>query len=147
MDKCHRLWEYSELSSEVEENIRKGMRREEAVHTAIDSCIERGILTDILLTEKGVVLHMLLTEYDEKKHLKNTFREGREEGMEVGMEAGERIGRERGRREKLEEQVQKKLIKGKTVSEIAEELEEERSVIEEMVSVLSADYHTCHRNL
>ncbi len=143
MDKCHRLWEYSELSSEVEENIRKGMRREEAVHTAIDSCIERGILTDILLTEKGVVLHMLLTEYDEKKHLKNTFREGREEGMEVG----ERIGRERGRREKLEEMVQKKLVKGKTVPEIAEELEEERSVIEEMVSVLSADYHTCHRNL
>ena len=143
MDKCHRLWEYSELSSEVEENIRKGMRREEAVHTAIDSCIERGILTDILLTEKGVVLHMLLTEYDEKKHLKNTFREGREEGME----AGERIGRERARREKLEEMVQKKLVEGKTVPEIAEELEEERSVIEEMVSVLSADYHTCHRNL
>ena len=29
-----------------------------------------GILTDILLAEKGVILHMLLTEYDEKKHLK-----------------------------------------------------------------------------
>ncbi len=72
MDKCHRLWEYSELSAEVEENIRKGM-----------------------------VTHMLLTEYDEKKHLKNTFREGREEGLE----AGEKIGREKGRQEKLEEMV------------------------------------------
>lgn len=139
MGKCHRLWEYSELSSEVEENIRKGMRREEAVHTAIDSCIERGILTDILLTEKGVVLHMLLTEYDEKKHLRNTFREGRE--------AGEKIGREMGRREKLKEMVEKKLARGKTVLEIAEELEEEIPVIEEMVSGLTADYHTCHRNL
>ena len=67
MDKCHRLWEYSELSCEVEENIGKGMRREEAVQTAIDTCIERGILKDILLAEKGMVLHMLLTEYDEKK--------------------------------------------------------------------------------
>lgn len=143
MGKCHRLWEYSELSSEVEENIRKGMRREEAVHTAIDSCIERGILTDILLTEKGVVLHMLLTEYDEKKHLRNTFREGREEGLE----AGEKIGREMGRREKLKEMVEKKLARGKTVLEIAEELEEEIPVIEEMVSGLTADYHTCHRNL
>ncbi len=139
MDKCHRLWEYSELSSEVEENIKKGMRREEAVHTAIDSCIERGILTDILLAEKGVVLHMLLTEYDEKKHLRNTFREGREEG--------EKIGREKGRQEKLKEMVQKKLAKGKIVLEIAEELEEEIPVIEEMVSGLTADYHTCHRNL
>lgn len=143
MDKCHRLWEYSELSSEVEENIRKGMRREEAVHTAIDNCIERGILTDILLAEKGVVLHMLLTEYDEKKHLRNTFREGREEGLE----AGEKIGREKGRQEKLKEMVEKKLAKGKTVLEIAEELEEELPVIEEMVSGLTADYHTCHRNL
>lgn len=143
MDKCHRLWEYSELSSEVEENIRKGMRREEAVHTAIDNCIERGILTDILLAEKGVVLHMLLTEYDEKKHLRNTFREGREEGLE----AGEKIGREKGRQEKLKEQVKKKLAKGKTVLEIAEELEEEIPIIEEMVSGLTADYHTCHRNL
>ncbi len=113
--------------------------REEAVHTAIDSCIERGILTDILLTEKGVVLHMLLTEYDEKKHLRNTFREGRE--------AGEKIGREMGRREKLKEMVEKKLARGKTVLEIAEELEEEIPVIEEMVSGLTADYHTCHRNL
>lgn len=117
--------------------------REEAVHTAIDSCIERGILTDILLTEKGVVLHMLLTEYDEKKHLRNTFREGREEGLE----AGEKIGREMGRREKLKEMVEKKLSRGKTVLEIAEELEEEIPVIEEMVSGLTADYHTCHRNL
>lgn len=36
---------------------------------------------DILLAEKTEVLHMLLTEYDERKHLKNTFREGREEGL------------------------------------------------------------------
>lgn len=147
MDKCHRLWEYSELSAEVEENIRKGMQRAQAVETAIDNCIDRGILADILLAEKGMVTHMLLTEYDEKKHLKNTFREGREEGLEAGLEAGEKIGREKGRQEKLEEMVQKKLAKGKTVSEIAEDLEEEEAVIEEMVSGLAAGHHTCHCNL
>lgn len=147
MDKCHRLWEYSELSAEVEENIRKGMQRAQAVETAIDNCIDRGILAEILLAEKGMVTHMLLTEYDEKKHLKNTFREGREEGLEAGLEAGEKIGREKGRQEKLEEMVQKKLAKGKTVSEIAEDLEEEEAVIEEMVSGLAAGHHTCHCNL
>ena len=129
MDKCHRLWEYSELSCEVEENIGKGMRREEAVQTAIDTCIERGILKDILLAEKGMVLHMLLTEYDEKKHLKNTFEEGRKEGLEEGMEQGRKQGRE----EKLREQVHKKLSRGKMLIEIAEELEEQISVIEQMI--------------
>ena len=73
-----------------------------------------GILADILLAEKGVILHMLLTEYDEKKHLKHTFEEGRED--------------------LLREQIFKKLAKGKPISEIAEELETNTSVIERIVS-------------
>lgn len=117
MEKCHRLWEYSEFSSEIEENIKKGMRREEAVHTAIDTCIEKGILKDILIKQKAEVLHMILTEYDEKKHFRTLFREGKEEGRE----------------ELLREQVKKKLDKGKTIAEIAEDLEEEISVIERMM--------------
>ena len=146
MERCHRLWEYAELSAEVEENIRKGMNREEAVHTAIDSCIERGILKDILLAEKGMVQHMLLTEYDEKRHLKHTFEEGRkeglEEGIEKGIEKGLREGLAKGRKEGLEEgreamlreMVQKKLSKGMTIPEIAEELEEEVFVIERIAA-------------
>ena len=117
MEKCHRLWEYSEFSSEIEENIKKGMRREEAIHTAIDTCIEKGILKDILIKQKAEVLHMILTEYDEKKHFRTLFREGKEEGRE----------------ELLRELVKKKLDKGKTIAEIAEDLEEEISVIERMM--------------
>lgn len=121
MEKCHRLWEYSEFSSEIEENIKKGMRREEAVHTAIDICIEKGILRDILIKQKAEVLHMLLTEYDEKKHYRTLFRQGRERGW---ME---------GREDCLRELINKKLDKGKTVPEIAEELEEEISVIQQLI--------------
>ena len=119
MEKCHRLWEYSEFSSEIEENIRSGMRREEAIHTAIDTCIERGILKDILIKQKAEVLHMILTEYDEKKHFKTLVREGREEH--------------------LREQIEKKLAKGKNAAEIAEELEEEISVIEKMIETPLSD--------
>ena len=54
-----------------------------------------------------MVLHMLLTEYDEKKHLKNTFEEGRKEGLEEG------IGK--GIEKKLIDQVNKKILKGKTI--------------------------------
>ncbi len=142
MEKCHRLWDYSEFSSEIEENIKKGMRREEAVHTAIDTCIEKGILRDILVKQKAEVLHMILTEYDEKKHFRTLFREGKEEGikegMEKGIEKGIEIGLTRGREENRRELVRKKLAKGKPVPAIAEELEEDVSVIEEIVNDLNA---------
>lgn len=126
MEKCRRLWEYAEFSSEIGENIRSGMDRKEAVETAMDACIEKGILKDILIREKAEVLHMLLTEYDEKKHLRNTYRKGKEEGLKEGLEKGLEL--------KLREQVQKKLARGKNAAEIAEELEEDIQVIEELIS-------------
>ena len=134
LEKCHRLWEYSEFSSEIEENIKSGMRRDEAVHTAIDTCIEKGILKDILIKQKAEVLHMILTEYDEKKHFRTLFREGKEEGIKEGMERGIEIGLSRGRDALLLEQVKKKLSRGKTLSEIAEELEEDIAVIEQVTA-------------
>ena len=110
LTKCHRLWEYSEFVSEIEENILLGKSREEAIQSAIDHCIEQDILTDILKTEKSEVLHMIfLTEYDEKKHLRNTFEEGRNS--------------------KLLEQIHKKLAKGKSPEVIAQELEEDIETI------------------
>ncbi len=132
MEKCHRLWEYSEFSAEIEENIISGMSREKAIHTAMDVCIEKGILKDILIKQKAEVLHMLLTEYDEKKHMRTLFREGREEGIAVGREEGITVGRN----DKLKEQIRKKLSKGKTIPEIAEELEEDIPVIEQIASEL-----------
>lgn len=127
MEKCHRLWEYSEFSSEIEENIKSGMRREEAVHTAIDTCIEKGILKDILMKQKAEVLHMILTEYDEKKHFRTLFREGKEEGIKEGRE------------ELLRELVKRKLDKGKSIPEIAEDLEEEIPVIRQLIEQWSKD--------
>ena len=64
---------------------------------------------------------MLLTEYDEKRRLKLTFEEGRKEGYTKGRE------------DKLKELVMKKYSKGKPIYQIAEDLEEEVSVIERMI--------------
>lgn len=58
------------------------------ISRAIDTCIKQNILADILIKCKNEVFHMLLTEYDEKLHLKNTREEGREEGKEIGKEIG-----------------------------------------------------------
>ncbi len=79
---------------------------------------------------------MLLTEYDEKKHLKNTFREGWEEGREQGREEG----REEGREDHLKELIEKKLSKGKNITKIAEELEEDIVVVEKLIS----ECRECH---
>ena len=56
---------------------------------------------------------IFLTEYDEKKHLRHTFEEGKEEGRE----------------DKLLEQIRKKRAKGRSVETIAEELEEDVKTI------------------
>lgn len=126
MEKCHRLWEYSEFVSEVKANIRAGMKRQEAIQSAIDCCIERDILTDILRTEKSEVLHMIfLTEYDERKHLKDTYEEGKEDGRKEG--------REEGREDKLVEMIHKKQVKGKSPEVIAAELEEDLETIHKLL--------------
>lgn len=97
-------------------------QREEAIQAAIDHCIERDILTDILQSEKSEVLHMIfLTEYDEKKHLRHTFEEGMKEGVSRGGEV------------KLMEQIRKKYSKGKSVEVIAEELEEEVETVQALL--------------
>ncbi len=64
---------------------------------------------------------MLLTEKKKKRHLKLTFEEGRKEGYTKGRE------------DKLKELVMKKYSKGKSIYQIAEDLEEEVSVIERMI--------------
>lgn len=88
MEKCRRLKEYSEFTSEIDDKINEGMSLSEAVGCAIDYCIEHDILKDILVRERAEVQKMLLTEYDEKKHFKMLLREGREEGIQEGREEG-----------------------------------------------------------
>lgn len=59
---------------------------------------------------------IFLTEYDENKHMRQLFKEGREEGRE----------------EILLEKIQKKLEKGKSIEQIAEELEESAGTVREL---------------
>jgi len=171
MKKCRRLWEYSEFVTEIEANLEAGLRRSEAVQTAIDRCIDRDILTDILKTEKSEVLHMIfLTEYDEKKHLRNVFKDGKEAGIAEGrlagiaegrlagiaegrltgiaegMAQGEARGITAGERMHLIRLVCKKLAKGKTTEAIANELEEDIETIAGICKAAeSAAGHDCRQ--
>ena len=72
---------------------------------------------------------MSIYEYDQEKHI--------QQEREEAWEAGEKVGERKGEENKIMELIQKKLAKGKSVSEIAEALEEEEDTIQRLVKELS----------
>lgn len=82
MEQCHKLWEYATLVNRIKANLAKGMSREPAVEESVAYCLEQGILTDFLRTNRSGVLSMLrlLTEYNEKEHMRRLKRDSRIEG-------------------------------------------------------------------
>lgn len=70
LDACEPLYGYSELIARIRSNKEKGLSIDESVQTAMESCIEDGILEDILRTERDKVANILyrgLTEAEKKK--------------------------------------------------------------------------------
>ena len=95
MEGCKRLWDYSYFIAEVNQNLDKGYALETAIKKAMDECIEKGILLDILEKSRNEVFDMLLTEYDEKLHMKTLYEQGKEAGREEGLKEGQDMEKER----------------------------------------------------
>lgn len=93
LQNCRRLREYACFVETVNKNLDAGYRLEYALEQAIDDCIEKDILKDILIRSRSEVLHMLLTEYNAKKHLQHTFNEGLEQGRAEGRDTLLRFSR------------------------------------------------------
>ena len=123
MEACHTLWEYAEYTGRVR-RYAKDQPIAEAVERAITECIREGVLKEFLEKNRREAKNVSIYEYDQEKHI----RQEREEAWE----AGERKGEEN----KIMELIQKKLAKGKSVSEIAEALEEEEDTIQRLVKEL-----------
>lgn len=62
--------------------------RQAALDKAIDYCIEKGILKEILIKNRTEVLGMLLEEFDAEKYERTIREEGREEGIKEGIKRG-----------------------------------------------------------
>ena len=95
LSKCRPMYDYAELIHRLRDNLGKGMSKDDAVMLTIDSCIEDGILTDILRKERARVMSTLVIglteEQKERMHAyeKECEREeGREEGRAEGLEEG-----------------------------------------------------------
>ena len=147
LEKCQVLKEYSQFMETVQNYQISGV--EEPYKKAIKECVEKGILADYLMRKGSEVVNMLLDEYDyetdievQREEAREQGRaEGREEGREQGRAEGRKQGKEEGREEGRKEEkralVQKKLEKGKTISQIADDLED----TEENIAHLIEEFH------
>ena len=110
---------------------------EEPYKKAIKECSEKGILADYLMRKGSEIVNMLLDEYDYETDIEVQREEAREEGRKQGREEGQKKGREEGRIEEKSALIRKKLEKGKTISEIADDLED----TEENIAHLIEQFH------
>ena len=129
---CKSLKDYSEYTERVRKYARD-VPVEEAVERAIQECIEEDILAEFLKQNRAEAKSVSIYEYDQEKHMRQERETFWEDGRAVGRSEGRAEGRTEGRGELLKEQIQKKLAKGKSISVIAEEVEEEEAVIEKLV--------------
>ena len=149
LEKCRRLEEYSEFVSRIYDALSKGMSLKRAIETAMDSCIEEGILKEVLIRQRTEVMHMLLTEFDEKKYKRSVYQDGYEDGVREGEisgftkgeasgftkgeASGLRKGQAQGREDALRDLARKKASQGKDVAIIAAELETVVETVERLL--------------
>lgn len=96
MDKCKVLEGYSMLVAVTRNYMAAEKDIQTALNKAIDYCIEKGILKEILLRNRAEVLGMLLEEFDAEKYERTLRGEGWENGREEGREEGRKEGKEEG---------------------------------------------------
>ena len=84
MEKCRRLEEYSAFVAEVRKALEEGGNQRQAVDDAIDICIEKGVLRDILIRERAAIMNMVLscTEKQYERLVEKEFPELQKELIE-----------------------------------------------------------------
>lgn len=121
-ESCQVLKEYMQYVNKVRRYIqRNNVDLNDAVERAVTECIKEGILEDFLRKNRAEVIAMSIFEFDEEREWKLIREAEFQYGVEEGKKEGRRI---------YIECICKKLRKGKDAGTIAEELEEELSVIE-----------------
>lgn len=85
LSECEPLAGYVRLVELVRANRSRGLPFDEAIGSAIQQCIDEGMLADYLAWRRSNVIDMFMDEYDEEK-IGALFREdGRQEGREQAL--------------------------------------------------------------
>jgi len=82
LNNCKRLHDYSYFVACVREGLKNGLAQKEAVVCAVEECINKGVLEDILLKHRAEVMDMFLTTFDKKMYEEALRDEGRDEAAE-----------------------------------------------------------------
>ena len=130
LEQCRPLYEYSWFIQRIKEYMGLELTLRDAVTKAIEACRRAGILVDFLQEYGSEVYNMLFKQFNMDEALEYRYNEGVEDGIERGIE--------RGRLLTLIDQICRKLAKGKSVREIAEDLEEEQELIEQICAEVAA---------
>ena len=125
MEACRDLKDYAEICQRTPLS--------EAVERAITECIQEGVLKEFLEKNRAEVKKMSIYEYDQEKHIRMERQDAWKDGMQEGRREGIKEGELRGRNAQLSELIKKKLARGKSISRIAEELEETEERIQELI--------------
>ncbi len=88
--KCKILGEYSSFVDCVRKYSKINNDFTIAIDKAVNECIEKGILKDLLIKYSAEVKNMLLTEFDEEKDWAIMARGYKEIGYEEGIEEGKK---------------------------------------------------------
>ena len=140
MERCPMLYEYSIFIGEIRKNTEAGMMLVEAIDTAVDECIKRGILADILRSNRAEVTDMLLKEYDEAFHIASekeiSFEEGRqlerantEKERQRAEEERNRAEAEKNRAEKEKNKAQEEKKRADKEKQRADEVELKNKIL------------------
>lgn len=91
MERCRRLEEYAIFVATVRKYaLDEKLSLTIAINRAMDECIEKGILLDILIEERAEVFMYILESFDkelyEKDLKEDAFEEGKKEGKKEGKE-------------------------------------------------------------
>ncbi len=70
LDACKPLKDYSEMVDRVRRNKESGLNDKKAVADAVNSCIEDGILADILRKERARIMKILIEGISEEEYRK-----------------------------------------------------------------------------
>ena len=120
MEKCQRLKEYSMFIDTVRIQCKKTSDPRHAVTKAVDICIEKGILRDVLVKHKAEVISMVLTSFNQKAYEKDLYEEGVEDGIKEGIKKGIKEGLDLGRTQMAQEIALRLFQSGNSLEQIAQ---------------------------
>ena len=85
------LMGYMEYWEKIRKNKKSGLSLDEAIKSAVNDCIDEGILAEFFKKNKAEVEKMSIYEFDQKEYERVIREEGKEEGKEAQKKEDEKI--------------------------------------------------------